>query len=99
MLNENITIFRNKETSNRSKMRFAETLGIHITPEWKSVFINYEVITSYQRKSVEENFYKMTKNFPDISAHVRVFSKLTEMEIAVCCDFVNSFLYDCMKTM
>lgn len=54
---------------------------------------------SYQRKSVEENFFKMTKNFPDISAHVRVFSKLTEMAIAVCCDFVNSFLYDCMKTM
>ena len=80
-------------------MRFAETLGIHITPEWKSVFINYEVFMSNQWKLVEENFPQNDTNFPQPSAHVRVFPNLTDMKIAARRDSVNNFLYDGMKLM
>ena len=75
-------------------MRFAETLGIHITPEWKSVFINYEVVMSNLSKLVEKSFPQNDTNFPDHAAHVRVFPSLTEMKIAAWRDSVNNFFYN-----
>lgn len=38
---------KNKNYSSKAKMKFAEHLSAHITPEWRKQYINYEVCMQF----------------------------------------------------